>query len=262
MSYCYWNCASGFIRKWDTIKELLSNEQPDVFFVAEADLANGFDLSMLHVQGYAIDLNSTYHIRGKCRLITFHKEQFKRVLSLEENGNELIVLSNNTQVVVGVYRHFKCFDSETVTSNFERLMTNLSSIVRHFSSNATFPILILGDMNVDLSGDELTPSPFYKKLNGWLDNFVLDQLVTEYTRMRLAAGILQVSLLDLCITNFPGFVVRLEFNNYSDHNILRCNNKVVRSSSFKETVTYYDYYNNLGKDSKSFWDVINNLTTT
>ncbi len=237
MAALYWNCASGFLKKWDCIKGIITDESPDIFFVAEADLAKGFDLSLFNLSEYSLELNSTYHSRGKCRLIAFHKGGYKRVLDLEEDGNELIVLYNGRQAVVGLYRHFKCFENETLVSNFDRLMNNLSSVVRHFASDTTTSILIMGDLNVDLMGVE---TRFTSKFRDWIDGFVLNQLVEGYTRARIAAGIFQKSLLDICVTNSREFGVSLEFTDLSDHCILRCVKNIPRSSSFKEKVTYYD----------------------
>jgi len=43
----YWNCGSGIIKKLDTIRWHLSNDQPDIFFVAEADILKDLPIPRL-----------------------------------------------------------------------------------------------------------------------------------------------------------------------------------------------------------------------
>jgi len=34
----YWNVASGLLKKWDVIKEIITKHEPIIVFIAEADL--------------------------------------------------------------------------------------------------------------------------------------------------------------------------------------------------------------------------------
>jgi len=237
MSIYYWNCASGLVRKWETIRDIVLGESPLVFFVAEADVKFGMDLSFLNINGYRLALNSTFASMGKCRLICFYKESVKRLCHLEEDGNELMVFSANNQIIVGTYRPFKCFDGETISSNFNRLIDNLSHVVKQCSSHKSL-VHIVGDLNIDMNNEN---SPFFRKFQDWLDNFALAQIVKNDTRSRMVSGKLQRSLLDVFITSSSDFKVELDFNSYSDHCILKGYKEKVKSSTNKERVIYYDW---------------------
>ena len=210
----YWNCCSGLVRKWDFINDYIIENDIDIFFVAEAELPSNRDHSLFSVPGYTLEVANTLTTRGRARLISLRKEVYQRVNDLECDFNDIICLRAGNQFCVGVYRPFKCFSGETLTSNFERFIENLYLIGGSLQNGER--VTIIGDMNINLDDQ----SQWSNRLISWSDDFVLDQLVHEITRSRMVANKLQTSTLDLVFTNLIELKVRIEFNDMSDHAIL------------------------------------------
>ena len=106
----YWNCAAGFIGKWELVKYWIDFEKPDAFFISEADIHRNIDLRMFCVPGYKVDTCNTLEINGKSRMICWYRNFFNRVTDLEHLRNEIIVLKHRKSIIVGLYRPFKCYD--------------------------------------------------------------------------------------------------------------------------------------------------------
>jgi len=125
-----------------------------------------------------------------------------------------MVLKKGEITVVGVYRHFKCFEGENIRSNFDRMMLNLSMI-----SSQSSNIIVVGDFNVDPTRDY--NSYYGQKLEEWKNNNIYDQLIGSDTRIRMVNGTMQKLMIDLVYTNMNEVRSESEFMNLSDHNLLK-----------------------------------------
>jgi len=235
----YWNCASGLLNKMSAIDVILSECSPIAFFAAESDLMGGRDLSIFNRQGYKLVHSKNLSVRGKARLSCWISDSFVHETNLEEYLNEIIVLKHKTTnfVVVGIYHPFKCYQGESIRSNFLRLIQNLNNIC-----GAHKNILIVGDFNVQY--DSSDPCPLKYILDGWSDAHELDQLVTGVTRSRLVRENLQKSMLDLVFTKIDGVTVEKSFNSLSDHVIVEINlgqQRFARPPAQTKRVSFLDW---------------------
>jgi len=191
----------------------------DAFFVAKADVLANTNISAFHLDGYEFVVANTVS-RGKARLAAWFKsDRLVRLKNLEHLNNDIIVLNGVQGTVTGVYRPFKCFQGESLGSNFTRLVNNLEAILAYNKKS-----LIMGDLNVNWNGTN--NCAFRLQLEAIIDNFLLHQLVDFETRFRYVNGVLQSSCLDLIITNLDEVTIEHESQHCSDHLILdafQCN---------------------------------------
>jgi len=211
-SILYWNVASGLLKKWDTIKDIIAKHEPSIIFIAEADLKNDQDYNCLNVNGYDLLVTGTMARRGKSRMIALVLKNSYKVVDVPNNElNELIFLSNGKLTVVGGYRPFKRYDKETAQSNFDRMISSLNNLKRNERT------LVLGDFNIDVSKlDSQFRTPFVD----WMDSKGLESVDVGVTRIRSVQSVLQKSCIDLVITNIPGVKIDKTFNDISDHSLI------------------------------------------
>lgn len=151
----------------------------------------------------------------------------------------IIVLQRQVKkfLAVGIYHPFKCFEGESIRSNFQRLLHNLNRICDSHPD-----ILVFGDFNVPLDND--LRCPLRLLLDSWSEAFDLDQLINTITRTRLVQGYAQTSILDLIFTNLTSILIDSEFSSLSDHVILKMKigpNSNRQSQSYIRKVGYLDW---------------------
>jgi len=194
----------------------------DVFFIAEAEIRFEFDLSCLYIDGYDIALSNTIDSRKKSRLICFKKANIE-VIEIENELDDIICLGSGDITVIGLYRGFKCFENETVGSNFARILKTLDRV--DFKKR----VYIIGDFNIDMMK---LLSPLKDDLLEWCDSHDMKLSEIGVTRARWVAGNLQESCLDYLLSNDDKFKLEKEMNVLSDHYILKLScfqyNKVIR----------------------------------
>ncbi len=232
----YWNCGSGLVRKWDFIKSYIDENEPDIFYIAEADLTANTDVRFLKVPGYRTEVANTMLTKGKCRIICFCRPFFQRLTQLEGDQNELIVLKHDRNVICGIYRPFKCYLGETQTSNLNRLLTSLAGVTDAFGKRTNK--LFLGDYNIHL---ENLSCRMRMALEAWADDGSLTQMVDFKTRSRTVEGKVQSSMIDLVYSNVESLDVSGEFNDLSDHIILSCKGKRNTNKQIKKKIAYVDW---------------------
>jgi len=230
----YWNMASGIVKKWDLVVETVNRENPDLFFLAEADVKAGRDLSAFNISGYEIILSNCAKTKGKARLLVLAKiNSFEEVeLGFNEN-NEIIALTRGTLTVVGGYRPFKVDENETERLNFERMLRGLESL------DYKKRLIIVGDFNIDLGNPT---GRFNSDFTEWIDEKGLEALTSGPTRVRKVLESIQSSTIDLVLPNCFNLKVEKEFNSFSDHCIL-----IIAEQSFthqkrkKKLIEYLDW---------------------
>jgi len=75
----YWNCGSGILKKFDLIKEMIVDNNLDMFFVSECEIRFDLDLSCLSIMGYKVVLANTIESRKKARILCIMKTGCKVV---------------------------------------------------------------------------------------------------------------------------------------------------------------------------------------
>lgn len=214
MALCmYWNCGSGLVKKLSNLHSFIDSSEPVAVFVSECDVVNGRNINIFSHKGYNLAFSNTLTQTGKSRILAWYRDDlFERLPHLEMVGNEIIVLKSKEKnfLLVGCYRPFKLFPGETVISNFNRLMTNFE-LITNYSQN----VVLIGDLNINL----MTTSNDHLKLTleTWANQNMLFQLVEGYTRQRIVAGNLQMSLLDVVFSSISRVAVKTSYDHQSDH---------------------------------------------
>lgn len=227
----YWNCASGLLRKIDYIRELIKQDNVDLFFVAESEIRYDCDFGCLTLTGYDIVAANTINSRGKARLICFKKQGFSKVEGLNEFNDALIFQLGNVSVA-GIYRGFKLFEGESESSNFLRLIGDLNKL------DPNRELVVVGDFNLDQNKKE---GILHRELNDWVLEKGLSILKLGITRARLVTGTLQESELDLVITNTIKLKVDREFNAMSDHCVVKtCLPKFKSVDKIRKEIEFVD----------------------
>jgi len=187
------------------------------------------------VPGFEVFCSETLVTRGKTRLLALVKRGTYTRLTVNNNEfNELIFLQKNEMIVVGGYRPFKTYAGETLTSNFERMLSSLNEISKSKTA------LVVGDFNVDVTKVD---APFRDRLVSWLDNHNLEVSKVGHTRIRNVSGKLQKSSIDLVATNVPSLGIEKVFSDLSDHCLLHVSSKGNESIQNKRTIDYLDWKN-------------------
>jgi len=207
----YWNCGSGLVRKLDFIFDLIRVNNVDVFFVSEADFSIEQNPQVLNIDGYETVFSRTLKSRNKSRLLCFKKSAIQ-TLNCGSELDEVITLSYQNVVIVGLYRPFKCYDGETERTNLDRLLRSLGE---HDLSKETF---IIGDFNIDIDKAE---SRFYPELMQFADSKALTSVSLGITRARWVRDNLQESAIDFILTNSSKFKTSKEFCELSDHCVIK-----------------------------------------
>ena len=232
----YWNCAAGLSRKWDLVHSYILEHDPDVLFVAEAEIPAGADLGFLNIEGYRLELSNTVRSRNKSRLICLCKPFFDRKEDLEEDLNEIIVLKHKSAIICGSYRPFKCHENESQYSNFIRLLGNLERVAE---KGGIMSKLFVGDYNIHT---ENINCKMAKDLECWADKHELCQMVDTPTRVRIVSGQIQSSMLDLVFSNIISLEITTETTGLSDHVILKIKDKLfARVKQHKTRISYMDW---------------------
>jgi hypothetical protein len=187
----FWNCASGVFNKKPMIEKYIEQFKPEVFFISECELGPNHMIELLNVPGYSIELANTFKSREKGRIMAYvaNDSGFSRMQSLEHPLNDIIVLRKGNCSIIGLYAGFKTYDDETILSNFDRLLANVSSVSSKYRK-----IIVGGDFNADFSRENC---PKKKSLELWQVKNAFDHLnFSKSTRLRLVAGVLQQSTID------------------------------------------------------------------
>jgi len=207
----YWNCAAGLLRKIDYIRDMITGNKVDVFFVAETELKAEHDLSTLKIDGYDLVVSRTMSSRKKSRLICYKKGNFREI-EMFDDKNEIIGLDYKGKQIIGLYRGFKTFENESESSNWERMLSDLAKL------DFNREVSIVGDFNIDLNKDS---SRFLNEFRDWSFSKGMSIQDAGITRVRLVGDNLQQSCLDYVVTNAENIKIEKEFNDQSDHCVLK-----------------------------------------
>jgi len=198
-----------------------------ILYLWLSEVRQGFDTGFLALEGYETIYSKTLLTRKKSRLMCLKRPHVKLVETTDEL-NDIITVEVDGIMVCGVYRGFKCHAGESEISNWERLLKDLEKL------NFNKEVIIVGDLNIDPN----KTTYLCKELLSFCDSKGLTVLDHGITRARMVAGNLQESCLDLVLNNTDKTSLEKEFNDLSDHCILKINvnrfSKVVRETRVVE----------------------------
>lgn len=210
--FVFWNCCRGIFNKKCFIEKYISKLSPSVLFISECDILKGQCLEQLNIKGYNLEISDTINTKNKGRLLAYVKRGFARKRELEDRDNDIIVLENEKDRVVGIYSGFATVNDETQLGNFQKLVSNLGRV-----SNTEKRITLGGDFNADPEKRN-TKSDI---LNKWQSEHGYQQLVNNITRERLVGSTVQRSRLDLIFTSDPGVAKsKIQPSECSDHHLV------------------------------------------
>jgi len=196
MKSLYWNCCGGLSGKYNSVKLVINQENPDMFFVAEAEYRT--DQTWLNIDGYQLITTKTNKY-GKVRLVCFVKKDagFKQVESEHiKDDLEMLIIENKYQRCVGIYRPFKMVNSNTRSSYFKKMIESLT-----WSKQTTKKLSVCGDFNINWNLE----SPEKEILETWAIDAGVIQLIQDNTWSRIVTidenSTLRTSKLDLVFTN-------------------------------------------------------------
>jgi len=212
-SVLYWNCCGGMASKIDSIKMIINDYQPDVFFIGESELKKDTPLDWFKIKGYEI-IPSLNYSNSKARLVVYHKSNLKvKIIHPKIQGLELIRLNMGKINVVGMYRPFLSRANLSFRAELEALLKEVDSL-----SNEE--LIICGDLNVNWIKDNAEK----RILLSFMDNKSLVQPVKKATWRRTVTTNdktdLRTSILDLVFHN-TGAAVSVEDQWTSDHSLIK-----------------------------------------
>lgn len=173
------------------MKDLIFENNLDILFIAEADIRFGDDYGSLSVNGFDTIFSQTLNSRGKARLICFKRCELD-TFPLGSEFDIIIGVKMSNGVIIGIYRAFKCYESESEQNNFERLLDGLNFL--NFNEDVT----IVGDFNIDISRPK---SRFSNNLFEWTDTKGLKISDVGVSRSRCVGDCLQESTIDFVLSN-------------------------------------------------------------
>jgi len=210
-----WNCANGIVHKMDEVRLIIDKYIPEVLFVCEAEVRPD-QIDLINIRGYNLELSDSLKL-GKSRLIAYVREgNLKRKLNLEGDSENIIVIENAKQRLIGIYRGFKNYRQP----GFDAL-GYLFGLLNEGCKTAK-EITIIGDFNIDPTRDLSTPQG--QKLESLIIDNGLFQMVNFVTRsrpvQRPTGWGLEESTIDLILTNVCDNKKVYSETTTSDHRLI------------------------------------------
>jgi len=98
----YWNCAAGFLKKFDYVKDLIVEHGVYIFFVAESEIRYDDNLDIFSLCGYEVVVSETITSRGKARILCFKRNTIKIIGGLNPQ-NDIIALESDGRVIANEF---------------------------------------------------------------------------------------------------------------------------------------------------------------
>lgn len=262
LNVCHVNIQSLCARQLSKLNEFIMcfhNSKIDIICLSETWLSADIPDSLIEVDGYHIARNDRIYSRGGGVCVYYKKFLKCNLLSaskiLDGDGNMsrteymfLEIVHNSDKFLLGV-----CYNPPRVDCS-EILFDKLCDFSMNYQN-----ILLLGDFNTNLNRTDSKSERF----KNCLDFYGLKCINSINTHFYAGGS----SLIDLCLTNNPGFVENLNqvsAPGFSKHDILFSSIKISRSET--ETISSFRDYRNLNLSSlqDSFarinWDHLYSIT--
>jgi hypothetical protein len=176
----WWNCAGGVVSKLNLIKHYIDKNKPDALFVFESNIKINKVYSHLNIKGYELFVSGNDISRTACYVKIDSGIKFKS----GGNGNEVITLESEKELIIGLYRPFKVETGLNLMIQFDRLLEHLDN---QLLINVKRDIIIAGDINLDylrVGDPTYSNAKMLDKLGIWSAKWGLSQLISDKTRHR------------------------------------------------------------------------------
>ena len=234
----------------------------DVICLQEVEITDGDDLTLLELNGFAMEIEKG---QGKRRTMIYIRNtlKYKRNEDKEKPNCHVILITvkeNNKLIqLASLYRPFKL---TTRNTHKEEFADQLEILRTHLDSG--LPSILLGDFNIDYN-KKGHPNYNNHVLCSMLDEFEnerhLSQLVKMNTWRRIVSGKLKTSLLDHVYENTSGLIENITeiSTSTSDHSPLLIN-LVMKINHKTETRTVRNWSKYKKDDlqqllSETNWDI-------
>lgn len=218
---------------FEQFREFIISENFDFFAVTETWLNAGINNEICAIPSYNFIRLDREGRGGGLGIYVKVGIKFKIILKQSETTLEQLWLQTailGTRYAIGVlYRPPK----SNVLDAFDALENSLSMVLPNCDT-----ILMTGDLNINLLGDNQSVSHFYN----FIESFNLSQIIKEPTRYTNTTQ----TLIDIIITSDnecinEGRVINL--HDVSDHCALACNINKLKSVNYFKSVTFRDFKN-------------------
>jgi len=240
----------------------MRNNKIDIICLQEVELAQEDDLSLLEINGYTMEIETS---SGKRRLMIYIRNtiQYEQHHAKEQENSHVILISiiesNKIVQLAAVYRAFKLSSNQTHKEEFADQLKIIEGFLQNDKAS-----LVLGDLNLDNNKKGLLSynhHAMFIQLEELESKMNLSQLVKFNTWRRVVNGVLKTSLLDHVYENVHGLVENIDeiSTSTSDHTPLlidvalkichKVETKVVRNWSAYSKERLLDLL------SKKSWDI-------
>jgi hypothetical protein len=210
----------GLFHKKDYVRDLLYENDIDVFNLQETELGKDVDLNNLNIKGYVLEVETN---ENKKRVATYIKTslKYKRRNDLEKPNLHLIILDiqTNTQVrVITIYRTFRPQDASLPREHFRKQL----QLVNEATTNNT---IFLGDMNLDEGkryAINYNQRALFRDFDEMIGHHQYTQHVTEATWERVIKNQVKSSVIDHIYCTNSTNVEKIIYVNttYGDHKLI------------------------------------------
>jgi len=206
-----WNVCLGLPNKINNIKDVIEMRKPDIIFLQETELPLNYNLDLLKINGYKL---TTSNNSPKKRTVCYSSSHLNYEIETPE-GLELILLEDQRNIIVGIYRPFKSHCTQ------KDYMISLSNYLRAYLNNKNKTVFMTGDLNLDYEEKANIHYHNYAIYNVWNQLIIensFHQLVAEPTWHRMVNGTPRLSILDHFYTNEINQVqIHILDTSLSDH---------------------------------------------
>ena len=215
---------NSLIAKLDWIRLILRRCSVDVLALSETKLDDSISNNFLCVEGFELFRNDrSRHGGGVClyvssKLCSSSLPAPDSLQNLEVILAEIRLPGKLKSIVGAIYR--------PPSSSVSIFIDSLSSMLDHIYSASFSDVLLMGDINVDLSSSSKTST----QVSDCLDLLQLKNLITSPTRVTSSTS----SLLDVALSSMPSSFTApasIDASGISDHNLICVARKVHLSSS-------------------------------
>ncbi len=213
----FWNCSNGLLSKIFVVKEIITDLNPYLFFISEAELKNEEQIKACSIENYTLHVSKGMAL-GKSRSCCFLRDglDFTRLNELESLELILFESKSHRLRIGGFYKPFTPPENMSAKQMESDLLSGISK-----AAITELDFFCGGDMNIDM----LKMDNKALEHASWLVDNGLNQLVKDFTRYRvahLANGQIRYesSMIDHVYSNKEAQDIGLIPTAFSDHEIL------------------------------------------
>ena len=179
-----WNLCNGLCNKVSVVRQLLYQADLDILFLQEIEIPKNYNLSLLIVDGYEIEVSVA---ANKSRIVAYIKSDVRYRRTMEDEDTNVILLNLDSmydvEQLAGMYRPFKMVACTNRLSNFKLQIKQITDFV-----DTGKRMIVCGDFNLDYSKIDISNYAQRRLYDEWLETtiaFDLVQMVRDVTWTRV-----------------------------------------------------------------------------